>query len=540
MMLTCLIAVFLFQDSPASLASGGSLSLGQAAVDMRHLDLALKVDPEKKTISGTAALRFQVAQSLDVLELDLVSSLTVEEVAMDGRPLSFQREGHRILIALPKPCPNPATVNITYAGQPREAVRPPWSGGFNWSRTDGGKPWVGVSCQGQGGKLWFPCKAHLSDKFEGARLAITVPEGLYCAANGLLQQIEPAQDGWRTFIWETKYPISTYNLSLNIADYEVIERTYHGSRDMPVILYALKEYQKSDQVAADGRSYDQKKSALLDSAVEYLGFFARYYGEYPFIEEKFGIAHTHYLGMEHQTINSYGNHFKIADDHDFLLFHEMGHEWWGNKVSVADWGDFWIHEGICTYTTMVYLEDRFGLERAVKYMTTLRHSIANRTPLIPRKHATSDEVYNLDVYYKGALVMHALRFLVGKATLDHILRTLTRTPRLTYQPVMDTRRFIRLSETLSDMDLGWFFQTYLYRAALPRLQVVRGETSLELAWEPADFAMPLELALKNGAVWETRRVDFIQGKARIQMDRRAIFEIDPNDWVLKEVVEDKP
>ncbi len=539
MTLTYFLAMLFYQEA-ASLASGGPLSPNQAAVDMRYLDLALKIDPDTKTIAGVATLHFQTLRNLSVLELDLVPSLTVEKAVMDGREFAFERKAHKIFIRLPKSHPNPARVSLTYSGSPHEATRPPWSGGFNWSRTDGGRPWVGVSCQGEGGKLWFPCKAHPSDKFEGARLAITVPEGLYCAANGLLQQIVPAEDGWRTFVWETKYPISTYNLSINIADYEVMERTYSGSREMPVIFYVLKEYQQGDQVPEDGRSYAQKKKDLLDAAVEYLHFFARFYGEYPFIEEKFGIAHTHYLGMEHQTINSYGNHFKIADDHDFLLFHEMAHEWWGNKISVADWADFWIHEGIGTYTSMVYLEDRFGLDRAVQYMERLSHSISNQKPLVPKKNAVSADVYSLDVYYKGALVLHTLRYLIGKPTLDHILRTLAQTPRLTYQPVVNTDHFIRISEALSGMDLSWFFQAYLYRADLPKLHVRREGARLELTWEPGNFPMPIELELQAGGQKTLERVPFPDGKARIELDAGATYRIDPKNWVLKEIAEDQP
>jgi aminopeptidase N len=33
-------------------------------------------------------------------------------------------------------------------------------------------------------------------------------------------------------------------------------------------------------------------------------------------------------------------------DFDWLMHHEFGHEWWGNKVTAKDWADYWIHEGI--------------------------------------------------------------------------------------------------------------------------------------------------------------------------------------------------
>ena len=67
--------------------------------------------------------------------------------------------------------------------------------------------------------------------------------------------------------------------------------------------------------------------------------------------------------MEHQTSIAYGNDYKKTKlGYDFILFHELGHEWWGNFLSVADWSDFWIHEGICTYSEVMYVEEKFGKE----------------------------------------------------------------------------------------------------------------------------------------------------------------------------------
>ena len=79
--------------------------------------------------------------------------------------------------------------------------------------------------------------------------------------------------------------------------------------------------------------------------------------------KKFGLVQTPYLGMEHQTINAYGNNYKSTQlGYDFLMFHEMGHEWWGNYLSVSDWSDFWIHEGFDTYAEAMFVEEKYGSE----------------------------------------------------------------------------------------------------------------------------------------------------------------------------------
>ena len=230
--------------------SGGPLSPEQAAFDTGKLTLRLEIDPESETIKGYAEALFKIKrQGLEVLELALAPGLKVSRVRSDEKNLSFERDGELLLIRLPKTSAVEIPVRIEYAGKPHVAKRPPWDGGFNWSRTNSGKPWVGVSCQKAGGKVWFPCKAHPSDKIDGVSLQITVPKSLYCAANGFLQKIEPADDGFHTFFWEHDQPISTYNISVNIAEYDVIERSYeHAGRKFPLSFYFLKEYQEADQL----------------------------------------------------------------------------------------------------------------------------------------------------------------------------------------------------------------------------------------------------------------------------------------------------
>ena len=138
---------------------------------------------------------------------------------------------------------------------------------------------------------------------------------------------------------------------------------------------------------------DKKEHAisLLDEAEDYLNFYASYFGKYPWAKEKFGLVHAPYWGMEHQTINAYGNEYKKTKlGYDFILFHEMGHEWWGNYLSVSDWSDFWIHEGFDTYAEALYIEDNFG-KNALKSFLKNRYkkNIKNQHPVVPQKNGTT-------------------------------------------------------------------------------------------------------------------------------------------------------
>jgi len=529
-MIYSLLLMLFLVDEPPALDTGGRLSPNQAGYDVKGLRLDVEFFPEKKTIAGRAELELDLLTAgMTSIELDLYADLKVTEARIDGQLRPFKRVHHKLFVGTPHKMGKRIVVRIDYQGTPKEAVHPPWDGGVNWSRTDAGEPWIGVSCQGLGGQVWYPCKAHPSDKIEGVALRITVPEPLYCAANGLLDKIEPAGPGKRTFHWTTRYPISNYNLSVNIADYEIHQRTWKGARELPIIFYVLREYQKADQLSNDPRDYAQKKKDLLDQTIRYLEFMNTRFAPYPWMEEKLGIVHTAYLGMEHQTINSYGAHFRQNNGVDDLLLHELAHEWWGNMLSVADWGDAWLHEGFATYTEVLYREHLSGVEAAAAMRLRTRAMIRNRMPMV-RFGSLSSKVFGADIYKKGALVLHTLRYLMEDAPFNALL---TRFASL--EGYVTTDDFASLAESLAKKDLDWFFQRYCHKADLPELKVHQEQGFVSLDWGDPDFNMPMEVALIETSGTRYQRLLFSNGKTRLELPAGVDWKLDPRHQVLKRV-----
>src|SRR5262245_49397790 len=213
-------AAVLAQESEfGTFSSGGALSENEAKYDVGYYDLSLKVDPAQKTLAGYLEVRLtSLVPAMDTLEIDLVNSFNVDSVERDGQAQPFTHQQHKIKAVLAQRLAQnqSATFRIHYAGPPPVALRPPWQGGFNWSKDQNDKPWIGVSCQGEGGKIWWPCKDHPSDEPDSVALNITIPDTLYCAANGLLESISIPEKGWKTFHWKTRYPVNNYNVSINI------------------------------------------------------------------------------------------------------------------------------------------------------------------------------------------------------------------------------------------------------------------------------------------------------------------------------------
>jgi len=536
-----LLALTGCRSTPAQ-DSGGPLLPEQAAVDVTFYDLDVSIDPATRRIRGTLAARAAVRDPLEQFVLNLDRRLSVERVRVGAAgaqaDASFERraEGNQLWIALPSRAVPGDTVQVavTYAGAPREAPNPPWDGGFTWSQTPQGAPWIATSGQTEGADLWWPVKDHPSDEPDSMAIAVTVPDTLVAASNGVLQRTTARTDTTRTFHWRVSTPINTYGVALNIAPYARLDTTYASTSgaDLPVSFYAL----PSDSAHA---------RRALPHFLSHVRFLEETLGPYPFRADKYGIAQTPFLGMEHQTIIAYGNDFNLSGGlgydagFDALHFHELAHEWFGNCLTVRDWKDFWLHEGFATYLEALYAEELRGADGLRRVTEHFRRQIAARAPIARRTPTSAEAIYGRDVYYRGALTLHTLRHMIG----DDAFRTLLR--RFVYPTDaaasatggrqcrhVTTDGFVDLAEEVAGRPLDAFVDTYLYRADLPRLDTSRTDGILTLRWaqsRDAPLAVPVPVSV-NG---EMQRVAMSNGEATLEVGRNAEVVLDPNGWILR-------
>ncbi|MDH3267941.1 MAG: M1 family metallopeptidase [Ignavibacteria bacterium] len=524
--------------------SGGPLTPEWAAYDVKFYNINLHINPDKQTINGWVSVTVETVTDMNEFVLDLDDRYRITKIVWDSpnkyKELSFTHENGKIKIQLPEEVIRRSsfTVKIFYGGKPRVAENPPWDDGFTWAKTKGiqtrgslpdistGEHWIGVTCQGGGADTWWPCKDHPSDEPDSALLNWTVPGNLICASNGKLRYILDNKEGTKTYCWFVSTPINNYSISIHVAPYDTIQYKYTSvtGEEIPVKIWVLPESM-------------EKAKEHCPEFLDHLRFYEELLGPYPFRADKYGVAETPYLGMEHQTIiaNGYG----YRDDQfgfDWLHHHELGHEWWGNMVTAKDWSDFWIHEAVDGYMQTLYIEDKLPDKNSSAFMMNWK-LWKNEQPIAPRKEMTSNEAYTNDMYSKGSYVLHTLRYYLG----DEIFRKVLR--RWAYpDPKMEkvtvgrqcrfatTDEFLEIAEKVSGRELDWFWEVYFRQALLPVLKTKIENDTLYLEWKIENdlpFSVPVEVQLDDEIV----KVEMREGAGSVKIPEGVEPVIDPHKWI---------
>jgi aminopeptidase N len=511
----------------------------QEAVRFDVADLSIKVMPADKAIDATAVLSFTALAPVSSLVIELDTLFTVSEVAVNGQTIpagQWSNPEGRMTVALPTPLAegDKADLRIAYAGRPRVAPRAPWDGGFVWSTAPGGEPWIATAIQGEGCDLFWPCIDSPLAEPGRVDLHITVPTGLSAPSNGRFLGSEDHGDGWTTWNWSARNP-NTYAVALNIGPYIQLTAQYQSrfGNSFEMSFWHL----NSDDPA--------QAAALFAEFPLQMDFYEATVGPFPFADEKMGVVETPHLGMEHQTINAYGNGFQLdGKGYDWLLQHELAHEWFGNQMTNLNADDMWLHEGLGTYMQPLYGRWLNGDRYLQTELAEQRGRLVNRFPVVSGTPKSEDEVYKGDLgpgaaIFKGSLIAHSLRMLIGDEAFHEAVTTLVYgrpDPRPGNFSTLyrSTQDFLRIVNEVTGGDYGWFFRGYLYQAALPVLGQSREGDTLSLSWTTGDgaaFPMPVEVEVDGVA----HTVAMTGGRGSLTVPAGAHVLIDPANKLLRQL-----
>lgn len=423
--------------------------LGNGGYEVDHYDIALRYNPESPEIESSATIEAIASIDLSSFNLDLVG-LTVDSITVNGEPAEISRSETELTVT-PKQVieqDQAFTVTVDYHGEPTAGDLASTSFQNGWIRTTEGATYV--IAEPDGARTWFPNNDHPSDKATYT-FRITVPDGIEAAATGSLESEELGADGYRTWHWEMDEPMASYLATVAIGDYEV-ERT--TSPDGATI----RNFFPSD-------IYDD---AVSDFALtgEILDFFPTIFGPYPF--DEYGVVVVPAvlnLALETQTLSIFGSESVTGNGprEDFIS-HELAHQWFGDSVTPEDWQYIWLNEGFATYAQSLWHEHNDPGFDIDKEMAQTAQSLAPR--LGPIGDPGADRLFDISVYVRGGLTLHALRRTIGDTAFFDTLRTWSEEHRYGNATTQD---FIRIAERVSGQELGEFFAEWLNATTIPEL-----------------------------------------------------------------------
>ena len=486
----------------------GDLSLMRTCYDVTFYDLFVMVDQQEKSLEKSYnIIHFNVVSDFDRMQIDLALNMEVLLIQFEGTELEYSREFDAVYIDFPRVLKKSehANVKIWYSGYPKEAVNAPWDGGFTWEKDDNGNPWIGVSCQGLGASVWWPCKDHQSDEPDSMRITCTARYPSKIISNGDLRKDTTVWDQYFNSLvnvseWFVSYPINNYNVTLNIGDYVNFSELYISKKDTLRMDY----YVLSDNLVKAKEHFKQVKPMME--------CFEKYFGAYPFWNDGYALVETPYLGMEHQSAIAYGNDYlpgyhgntRFIDElnFDFIIVHESGHEWWGNSITTNDIADMWVHEGFCTYSEVLYVECMYGYDAMLSYINSKKESVRNDKPVIGPYHVNVEG--SSDMYNKGSLMLHTLRSLIDDDEMwFEIIKGIAND--FKYKTV-DGQEIINYINEKSGKDFTYFFNQYLKNKEIPNfqynLQKEGRNYTLVYRWEAiSEFDMPILINTGNNDFW---------------------------------------
>ena len=473
----------------------GSITHERKWWDLTYYHLDIKVEPDKKYISGSNTVGYKVLKSYKTMQIDLQEPMKITSVKADGKSLEFRRDGNAYFIELKqKQKKNDINyIKINYEGFPKEAIRAPWDGGLSWTKDENGNHFIATSCQGLGASVWWPNKDHMYDEVDSMLISVNVPKNLTNVSNGRLRKVTEHKNDTKTFDWFVTNPINNYGVNINIGDYVSFSDVYKGEKgDLDIENYVL-------SYNLDKAKVQFKQVPMMIEAFEY------WFGPYPFYEDSFKMVEVPYLGMEHQSSITYGNKYQngyLGRDlsgsgwglkFDYIIIHEGGHEWFANNITYKDIADMWIHEGFTCYSENLYVDYFFGKEASAEYVIGTRSGISNRKPVIGQYDINREG--SRDMYSKGANLLHTIRQLAND---DELWRqTLRGLNKEFYHSTVTTGEIEEFISKSIGMDLSKVFDQYLRDVRIPifEYEIIKGE--LFYRWNNVidGFDMPLEVII---------------------------------------------
>ncbi|MFZ1370927.1 MAG: M1 family aminopeptidase [Ferruginibacter sp.] len=467
--------------------------------DVTYYRCEWEVNPAVRYISGKVTVYFFITTGTGNIQLDLMNPLIVDSVKQRNEVLVKQHTSNTLTVNFSSPINAGVldSISIFYRGVPPNT-------GFGSFIQDQhlGIPVMWSLSEPYGSRDWWPCKNGLDDKADSIDIYITSPAQYRAASNGLLQsETLIAGNTKKVTHWKHRYPIATYLMCFAVTNYVVFNNSVQlGNITLPMQTHC---YPESLTAFQNG----------TQNTLNAIQLFHNTFGDYPFIKEKYGHVQFGWGGgMEHQTAS-----FMVSLN-ESLVAHELGHQWFGDKITCASWEDIWLNEGFATFLAAFYMEDKYPANKIAA-----RKSVINNITSAPGGSVWVDDTTSVGrifsgrlSYNKGSYLLYMLRWKLGDAVFFNALRSYLLDPQLAYG-FANTNDLVHHLEQASGQNLAEFFKDWFKGQGYPTYNVqwtpvgsqyVNIKMNQTTSHTSVDFfELPVALTFKNATQEKTIVVD---------------------------------
>ena len=457
-----------FLPQPLKLIPGRKYARDRRA-DILHVKLDVTPNFAKRTISGTATLRFKpIALPLEKLELDAVDLKIASITASGAQVAEHQVTEDKLIITFAKAiAPDAeATVNVTYS-----AVQPDHGLYFRTPEMGykAGDTQVWSQGEAEEHRFWFPSYDYPNERFT-SEVICHVPKGMQVISNGTLQSEKPGNDGLTTFHWLQDKPHVNYLIAMTAGYFHKLE---DKAGNLPLAMLVPPSH------AA------QAANAFTDTR-KIIEFYQKEIGV-PFAWDKYYQVYCLDFiagGMENTSCTFEAADMLFNSDTEQLRSlheldaHETAHQWFGDLVTCRDWSHLWLNEGFASYYTILYEEHKLGAD-AMKYALWKEaqqvFQANDSRPIVWRDYGDPMQQFDSRAYPKGAWVLHMLRSQLGPDLYRKCIRTYLERHR---NSIVRTEDLQDVIEEVSGLSFDQFFDQWLFHGGVPELKI-------DYAWDAA-------------------------------------------------------
>jgi aminopeptidase N len=467
-------------------------------VTAKHLAIDLALDFAKQSISGVVTHTVEAVREVSAITFDAVE-LQISRVDVDGKRVSFDAgSGQQLHVTLSKPLAagDTAKVRITYRATPRR--------GLYFVGPDEQYPQrpKQVWTQGQDidSRWYFPCLDTPAQKCP-SELTATFPASMTALSNGALVE-DVKLKGQRRMRYRLDQPHSPYLVTLVVGEFETLEEKNGKTK-------VTTWYPK-------GRKADALR--CVKGTPKMMALFEKLTGRvYPWGDyAQVFVSEFIFGGMENTSATTLTDSVlhdeRAALDYsaEFLIAHELAHQWFGDLLTCRDWPHGWLNEGFATYSEVLWKEEADGVDEADHVragdLDAYLDEVSSRyaRPIVARKFDAPIDLFDRHLYEKGGLVLHELRTRLGD---DAFFSSVRHYVAAHAHGSVETVDLARSVEVATGRNLDRFFDEYVLRAGHPELKVevsyqsesktVRVSVKQTQAGEVFALTLPVEVTVQK-------------------------------------------